>query len=293
MRPPAKKDIVIITGAKIVKARRRFDTSQDVTYLEYGGDVYKMNSAAGVVYVLAQSGYTVFVQVTSELTKEVLVSLGIVPDESIWTGSLNESEATDIFVRNALAVKEPEDNVSVVHYGSASEVAHDLPESSLAVSVWDTPAEGVHALIDANIVTLYNLMQSCKRCGVFEQEQTKVIPISAIAAIRARVGFGLDNIQKAAGHALTRTLALELAKENIHITELLVGSLDGGYYDNDTTLQRSIKSSQALGYEYEMDTKPVFSAEQVGEAVHYVIEARCNVRQLVIAPYGQYPQMGS
>ncbi|RYF28966.1 MAG: SDR family oxidoreductase [Chloroflexi bacterium] len=289
------KQIVLITGAKIVAAKRRFDDRQDVTYLHYKDTIYKMNSAAGVAFVLAKNGYAVYVQVTSDLTAEVLAGLDIVPEDRCFRQDLTDARQADELVSIiATAQQQSGLDVALVHYGSASEAAGGLPDASLGVDVWDTPASEVHSLINANIVTLYHMMQSCQRFCIFERQQkTKAILISAIAAVRPRVGFGLDNIQKAAGHALSRTLALELAKDDIHITELLVGSLDGGYYDNDATLAHSIESSKGLGYEYQMDTKPVFSAEQVGEAALYALEARCNVRQMTIAPFGQYPQMGA
>lgn len=289
------RPIAIITGAKLVKARHLFNTSQKLTYLYHEGTPYKMNSAAGVVYVLAQRGYDVHVQAVDAQTKQLLVALGYVVDSQCVTTPLRDKEATDMFV-SAVAKLQRQfgGTVSLVHYGSASEVAKALPEASLAVSVWDTPADELHALIDANVVSLYALVQSCRRAGVFDnQPRTKLVPISAIAARRPRVGFGLDNIQKAAGHALARTLALELASEDIHVTELLVGSLDGGYYDNDTTLRQSITSSAALGYAYGMETKPLFTAEHVGEAVAYALGAGCAVREIVVAPYGQYPHMGA
>jgi hypothetical protein len=88
-------------------------------------------------------------------------------------------------------------------------------------------------------------------------------------------------------------MALELTPEKIYITEIMPGSTDGGYYDNDATLEISLEHSSGIGYSYSPETKPMFTADQIGDAVRYVIDARCNVRELVLIPYGQYPHLGA
>ena len=119
------------------------------------------------------------------------------------------------------------------------------------------------------------------------------ISLSAVAAIRPLAKLDLDNTQKAANHSSMRTLALELTREKIFITEIMTGSTDGGYYDNDATFDISLGHSKDIGYEYNPEDKPVFTADQIGDAVRYVIDARCNVREVVLIPYGQYPHLGA
>jgi hypothetical protein len=88
-------------------------------------------------------------------------------------------------------------------------------------------------------------------------------------------------------------MALELTPERIFITEIMPGSTDGGYYDNEATLEISLEHSNGIGYDFTPETKPMFTADQIGEAVRYVMDARCNVRELVLIPYGQYPHLGA
>lgn len=290
----SKKAIVVVTGVKFAKAIRRFDDRQDVTYYEFADGTYKMNSGAGAAYVLRDE-YDLIVQGNSQDAGDRLVQLGVIKSECYFAKALTDVAAAREFAAMVATRKAKLGlPVHVVHYGAASEASKKLPDGSLGSSIWDVPAAAVHDLIDANCVTMINLLQALKKRAVFaEQKVTKVVGLTAIASIRARAKFGLDNIQKAAGHALLRTLGLELTPERIFITEVMVGSLDGGYYDNDVTLRTSVESSSKIGYNYDPEQKPVFTAEQVGEAVRYVLNARSNVREIIISPYGQYPHLGA
>jgi NAD(P)-dependent dehydrogenase (short-subunit alcohol dehydrogenase family) len=288
------KAIVVVTAVKFAKAIRRFDANQDVHYFDFKDGTFKMNSGAGAVLALHDE-YELFVHGNSEDAGKRLVELGLIDESRYFALNLADKDDAHILARAVNEYKKQSGlPVHLVHYGAASEAGSSLPDGSLGMSIWDTPAAAVHALIDANCVALINLLQALKESGAFEnQSVTKIVSLTAIAAIRARAQFTLDNIQKAAGHALVRSLALELTPEKIYLSEIMVGSLDGGYYDNEKTLNTSVKSSAKLGYAYEPESKPVFTAEQVGDAVRYILKARSNVRELIIAPYGQYPQLGA
>lgn len=289
-----RKAIVVVTGVKFAKAIRRFDTTQDVRYFEFHDGTFKMNSGAGAVHALHED-YELFVHGNSEDAGRRLVELGYIDESRYFTRNLADKDEAYRLADAVCAYKKQSGlPVHLVHYGAASEAGSSLPDGSLGMSIWDTPAPAVHSLIDANCVALINLTQALKERGAFiDQAVTKIVSLTAIAAIRARAQFTLDNIQKAAGHALVRSLALELTPEKIYLSEVMVGSLDGGYYDNDKTLNVSVQSSAKLGYAYEPESKPVFTAEQVGDAVRYILTARSNVREVILAPYGQYPQLGA
>jgi hypothetical protein len=68
---------------------------------------------------------------------------------------------------------------------------------------------------------------------------------------------------------------------------------DTGFYDNEFTLETMVKVSKGLGYDDQPETLPVFTAEQVGDAVKYTLGANCNVREIVLLPYGQFPHLGA
>jgi len=221
--------------------------------------------------------------------------LGLITPERYHGFSLLDKEAVRDFVAEVARLKTKLGlPVHIVHYGAASETQTALPRGSLRHSIWEAPGSALRDLVSNNCETLLNLLQEMKRQGIFEnQEVTKIVAISAVAALRSLAKLGLDNVQKGAGHSLLRTMALELTHEKIYITEIMPGSTDGGYYDNDATLEISLEHSRNIGYNYRPESKPVFTADQIGEAVSYVMNARCNVRELVLIPYGQYPHLGA
>jgi hypothetical protein len=257
-----KKAIVVVTGIKFAKAKRRFDATHDVRYFEFADGIYKMNAGSGSVLAL-HDDYELIAHGYSPADGERLEQLGLLSLGRYHNFSLLDKDAVKDFVAEIARLKE-----------------------ELGLALRD--------LVSNNCETLLNLVQEMKRQRIFEgQEVTKVVAISAVAAIRSLAKLGLDNVQKGAGHSLLRTMALELTPERIYVTEIMPGSTDGGYYDNDATLQISLEHSSGIGYSYDQSTKPVFTADQIGESVRYVMDARCNVRELVLIPYGQYPHLGA
>ncbi len=289
-----KKAIVVIAGVKFTKARRRFDHHKDVRYFELPDGIYKMNAAAGSVLKLHDE-YEIIAQGGNPADAERLQALGIADTHGYYAVNLLDKQDVKEFVSAIRQLKKATGlPVHLVHYGSASEVQVALPKGSLRHSIWEAPGEAVSDLVLANCATLLNLLQEMRHQEIFtDQEVSKVISLSAVAAVRPLAKLSLDNIQKAANHSLMRTLALEVTREKIFITEIMAGSTDGGYYDNDATFDISLEHSKAIGYDYAPEDKPVFTADQIGDAVRYVIDARCNVREVVLIPYGQYPHLGA
>jgi NAD(P)-dependent dehydrogenase (short-subunit alcohol dehydrogenase family) len=289
-----KKAIVAVTGVKFTKAQRKFTGGQQVTYVEFADGTYKMNAGSGTVSMLARE-YELIVHGYSQADGQRLETLGLLAPDRYHVFSLLDPPAVERFAKEIRRLQqELALPVHVVHYGAASETRVNLPGGSLRHSIWEAPGSALRDLVANNCETLLNLLQAMKRHDIFtDQQVTKVVVISAVAAIRSLAKLGLDCVQKGAGHSLLRTMALELTPERIYITEIMPGSTDGGYYDNDNTLEISLEHSKNIGYEYDASTKPVFTAEQIGEAVQYVLNARCNVRELVLIPYGQYPHLGA
>lgn len=289
-----KKALVVVTGAKFTKAKRLFTGGQQVKYFELENGTYKMNAGSGSVYALHDE-YELLVHGYKQEDGERLTELGLLSPDRYHVFNLLDKEAVRTFVQEIARLKsELGLPVHIVHYGAASETKVELPYGSLRHSIWEAPGGALRDLVSNNCETLLNLMQEMKRQSIFkDQSVTKVVAISAVAAVRSLAKLSLDCVQKGAGHSLLRTMALELTPENIYVTEIMPGSTDGGYYDNDNTLEVSLEHSKNIGYEYDYSTKPVFTAEQIGDAVQYVMNARCNVRELILIPYGQYPHLGA
>lgn len=289
-----KKAIVVITGVKLTPLKKEFTGGQTVTYLNHEGSKYKMNAAAGVVRQLA-GNYEIIASGYSREDAAILSAECSLPEERFHeVDLLDKSQVADFTQKVAALKKELNLTVHIVHYGGASDTKTPLPNNSLLAHTWDLKAEALPDLVANNCVTLINLLQAMKQADIFTgQPITKLIFISAAAAVRAKQLLGLDVAQKGAGHGLIRTIALDLTPENIFVTEIMPGSTDTGFFDNDYTLETAVDITKNLGYHPTTETYPLFTAEQIGDAAKYTLDANCNVREIVLLPYGQFPHLGA
>lgn len=253
-----------------------------------------MNAGAGVLRQL-KDNYEVIATGYRQEDEDILVDLGWIRRDRYMVANLLDKQDVAKVVDAAHDLKKELGlPVHLVHYGGASDTKVDLPNNSLLLHTWDMPGEALPDLVANNCVTLLNLLQGLYQKGIFaDQEVSKVIFVSAAAAVRVKPMLGLDSAQKGAGHNLIRNIALDLTPERIYITEVMPGSTDTGFFDNDFTLDQAVTVSKKMGYEYDRESYPVFTADQIGDAAKYVLDANCNVREVVLLPYGQFPHLGA
>lgn len=288
------KPLILVTGAKTNPATKIFHRNSGLVYLEYEGNYYKMNAAAGVVSQCAED-YELFV--AGYQTSDAVIfqrKFGLSTDRFTVADLRKKDDVTRVAEQAVALKRKLHAPLWIVHYGGASDTKVDLPHNSLLAHTWDINASALPDLIENNRVTLLHLLKALKRKGAFDgQEVTKVIGITAAAAVRAKQHLGLDVVQKSAGHGLLRTMALDLTPENIFITEIMPGSTDTGFFDSDYTMNEAIAVTKNLGYDKTAETYPMFTAEQIGDAAKYVLDANCNVREVSLLPYGQFPHLGA
>ncbi len=289
-----KKAIIVVTGVKLSPLKKDFTGGQVVTYLEHHGQKYKMNAAAGVVHQLTNE-YEVICSGYSAQDAGILEATCNLPQGRFYEVDLLNKQAVKRFITEVAALKRQLDlPVHLVHYGGASDTNTKLPNDSLLAHTWDMAAEALPDLVANNCVTLVNVLQAMKQAEIFaDQPISKVVFISAAAAVRAKQMLGLDVAQKGAGHGLIRSIALDLTPENIFITEVMPGSTDSGFFDNDYTLETAVEVTKNLGYHPTKETYPLFTSEQIGDAAKYALDANCNVREITLLPYGQFPHLGA
>ncbi len=290
----SQKAIVVITGVKLTESKHAFNKGQTVTYLYHDNLMYKMNAAAGCVYRL-EKDYEIICTGYNKHDAVILEKLGLLSRSRFYDYDMTIHKEAALF---ASKVKKLSDSlqlpVHVIHYGGASDTKVRLPNNSLLAHTWDMKIDAVVDLVKNNVVAMVNLLQAMNEVRLFKHQPfTKVVLISAAAAVRAKQKLGLDTIQKGAGHSLARTLALDLTQENIFITEIMPGSTDTGFFDNEYTMNTACAVTKNLGYDVTPETYPVFTAEQIGDAAKYVMDANCNVREIVLLPYGQFPHLGA
>ena len=289
-----KKAIVVVTGVKLSPLQKKFTGGQIVTYLTHDDKQYKMNAGAGIVRQLS-TDYEVIASGYSAANAPILAAeCGLAIDRFSVVDMLDKTQVAAFVAKIETLKRELRLPVHLVHYGGASDTTTPLPNGSLLAHTWDMRADALPDLVANNCVTLINLLQAMKKADIFaDQPVSKVVFVSAAAAVRAKQLLGLDVAQKGAGHGLIRTIALDLTPENIFVTEIMPGSTDTGFFDNDYTLDTAVEVTKNLGYHPTRDTYPVFTAEQIGDAAKYTLDANCNVREIVLLPYGQFPHLGA
>ena len=293
-RPTDAKAIIVITGTKIKEASMFFRRGIPATLIEHEGKPHKLNAAAGVAAVLNRD-YLVYLTGYNQAQLDSLAKALLPKPHFSREASLCKKDVCATVATQVRRLKEATGlDVHVVHYGGASDTCTPLPRDSVFSHTWDIPGESIPELVCNNCTTMLNIMQALHQEGIFAtQEVSKLIFVSAITALRTKLWHGNDAAQKGAGHALIRSMALDLTPERIYVTELMPGITDTGFYDNPWTLEVLLKSSAAMGYDWKPEDVPVFTAEVIGDAAAYVLGARANIRELSVMPFGQYPQLGA
>jgi len=287
------KGIVVITGIGTRTARKKFKNSQKDATITTGDIEYKINAAAAAAIELNRNGYyVVMLDKCGHCGERIKPHL----KESTYSAKnidLLDKQQVDELAKFIEGLKEKlKLDVHLVHYGSVTATKMKLPRDTIFLSPWETPGEEVGTIMQANIAAFYNILQSFKKI-LQNQHKTKIIIISALAAIRTGHHFGLDAIQKGAVHSMARTLALDLHKENIFVTEIMPGTTDTGYYDLEQNLKEKINRGKTFGYEWDESTAPFLSAMRVGETVRFVLDTDAHIREISLIPYGQHPHLGA
>lgn len=289
----ASRSIVVVTGVNMREATRSFTNTDTDDIVALEGTSYKLNAAAGAAVELGQRGHAVFT-VGRDPHKLGLIQKYLMPSDSRYdVVDLLDTAAVRAFADETGSIAESSGStVHLVHYGGVSECTVPMPKGTIFLDPWDTPPTAIPEVVESNTVTCLNLVQAMK--PVFRrQRQSKVVLISAVAAMRTARLHGIDAIQKAAYHAMARTLALDLTKENIYFTEVMPGMTDTGFYDSNETLGAVMEAAREYGYDYTEETFPLFSARKVGQAVSFAIDTDAHVREISLVPYGQWPHLGA
>lgn len=291
------KGIIVITGVGMKEAKKEFKGPDPADIIDghTPGKRAKINAPAGTAIELNKRGYTVYMAGECKNCLEHLGKLFLQGEYYCKeTDFLNRDSVKELVQDVESLKKEKNVPVHLVHYAGMSGVASKvkLPKETVALNPWEVPPEAVGHYVEANCATLLNITQELKKVFA-EQEVSKIVIISAISAIRTKRLHTLDALQKSAIHAMARSMALDLTKEKIYVTEIMPGITDTGFYDDEETFKAMLLASEELGYKYDEDNFPVFKPQKVGEAVAFALDADAHVRELILMPYGQYPHLGA
>jgi NAD(P)-dependent dehydrogenase (short-subunit alcohol dehydrogenase family) len=297
------KTLIVITGISLNEAKVEFVQSQSpIVPGHTPGKKAKCNVATATAINLFSEGYSIYVMGSCIHCLEHIAQMWLKPIQDKFRATQKAIPQYYLSAKHlchdSADILEEIQNISlgkkihIIHFGAASETKVELPNNNLFLDPMESPEKAVSPLIEKNIGTLFQLLHTLKPI-LQKQDGTKLIVITALTALRTKRLHTLDAIQKGAMHAMLRSLALDLTKEKIFVTEVMPGITDTGFYDNPEVLKSLFIASEELGYTYTKDTLPLLSPFVVGDAVVKVLEFPAHVREISFIPFGQYPHMGA
>jgi short-subunit dehydrogenase len=123
------------------------------------------------------------------------------------------------------------------------------------------------------------------------QNESRLVIVSSMSSVRS-VPFGFSHTSAKAGlHNASRSLALELNKSKIYVSEVMPGAVDTGLYDNEIVRKRIIEMAKMFGYSY--DEIPMMPPSSVADAVKICLESKSHILTINMVAQGQWPNLSS
>lgn len=150
----------------------------------------------------------------------------------------------------------------------------------------ELPTKEFEAVTQSLLIVTQSLLKKMK-----SQKKARIIVINSMSGIRPYpLGFSHSSA-KAGLHNATRSLALELTKHNIFVSEINPGMVDTGHYNTPKVISSIKKICYSFGYEH--NELPLMPAESVAEAVLLVIQSKAHMLSINLVAEGQIPHLGA
>lgn len=250
----------------------------------------KPNIGACVVKELVSSGIDVFM---ISKTKTKLENI----KESLTTTESNiELAEADLLnqdsVENVLNKLSNNKQIHLIHCAGLSAGSYALPDDNPYLSIEQTPVE--LPLLEYGVVVKSLLILVKLLLPKFNlQNDTRVVVVSSMSGIRS-VPFGYSHAAAKGGlHQAVRSLALELNKRNIYVSEVMPGMVDTGMYDPTPVQESIIKMGQYFGYEYKKNEIPQMPPSEVAKAVKMCLLSDAHILTINMVSKGQWPNLSS
>ncbi len=257
----------------------------------YGKEM-KLNIGSAVAGVLALNGAHVHMLSRSgEKLKNIREYLtNVTENETIECSALDVLDEGDVhdFARN-LPTDRPVYWAQSVGLGAGS---YELKDDNPYLPIEEIPLELVEK--ESQIVLRSTHLMMKELLPRFrEQEETRVVLITSMSAIRGYSYGGAHCAAKGALDMYANATMLGLYRDNIFVTTVRPGAVDTGMYDNGV-VQRAVED---IADEYNCPWREngirLAPPTVVGEAVKYVFTTPAHIPSLNIVARGQFPNEGS
>jgi len=249
----------------------------------------KINIGCAVAKIMAEAGYNLIL-ISKTKEKLQLIKRSLIEKTKRNIGI--EIKCIDILdtkeVKNFIESIPNNYNLHYVHSAGLSSGSYNIENPYL--DLIDTPDElptlEFKAVVESLLIISKHLVPRLRK-----QKKSKIIIINSMSGIRP-YSLGYSHSSAKAGlHNATRSMALELTKDNIFITEINPGMVDTGHYDSPK-VQNSIKKiCRSFGYDHE--ELPLMPPESVVEVVLLSLESNAHVLNINLVSQGQIPHLGA
>jgi short-subunit dehydrogenase len=280
--------ITIITGV----GYRSSEGNHAITDI-FGSKYVKANIGAWSALELAKLGQDVLmVSRSAEKLQAIKDSISHI---AVRQGRVDYA-AIDLLDKSAvieLVENLPNDKiVHLVHSVGLSSSAYRVKEDNPYLKVTDLPDELPVKEYEVVIKTLLYLVKYLMPRFV-KQRESRIVVVSSMSSIRPfPLGFSHASAKAGLHHAV-RSLALELNKKRIFVSEVMPGIVDTGMYDN-SSVQSSVRTiGKAFGYDYDNVPLPQMPPSEVAKAIILCFTSEAHILNIALVAKGQWPNLGA
>ena len=252
----------------------------------------KLNIGSAIAAILAKNGAIVHMVSRSEEKLKILKNelSKFVDSDLIEYSALDllDEKSVENFVEN-LSKDKTLYWVQSVGLGAGS---YKLKNDNPYLPLEEIPLELIEK--ESQIVLKSTHLMMTKLLPILKkQNETKIVIVSSMSAIR---GYPLGATHCAAKGAISRytnAAMLGLFKKNIFITDLRPGAIDTGMYDNKYAIDALLDHDINYGNNWSIDKIGLAPPVSVGEAVNYIFTTSAHIPSLNLVAKGQIPNEGS
>ncbi len=247
---------------------------------------------ASVALRAATAGYSVVLlaRTASKLTRIRDSIVTSVPEADVTFEPLDilDRDAVAAFVKGMPTDRE----FDLVQCAGLSAGSYNVPDDNPYVTIREVPPELPTVEFDMIVRGLLNMTQALLPLWK-DQSQTRLVVVNSMSGIRTYPRGYAHASAKAGLHHAVRTLALELAKEQIFVSEVNPGAVDTGFYDSEAVKLAVAKIGLEFGYDYRISGIPQIPPNAVASAVHLCLTAPAHILSINAVAQGQFPHHGA
>lgn len=282
-----RERLVVVTGVG-------YRTGNDLapTTNIYEAPAVKVNMGAATALRAVQDGYSaVLVGRAEEKLQRIQDSIRMTIADAEVSYVIADLLCAQDVTRLANTVGDASHHVDLVQSLGLSAGAYRIADDNPYLRVNELPSDLPTVEFDTVVRGLLLLVQSFLPLWQ-RQPETRLVVINSMSGIRPYMRGYAHASAKAGLHHAVRSLALELAKSNIFVSEVNPGAVDTGFYDSPKVQEAVAEIGREFGYDYSSGI-PQMPPSSVADAVSLCLRSEAHILSINAVARGQFPQHGA